>query len=149
MVDILVLNISQPLKIGVYKNNKLIEQIETDKKTSDVLPEIFKDLLKEHRIQSLAYINTPGSFMSIKITYIFLKTLSIVKNIPLFGVEGFYFNLNQPIKALAKLYFVKISDKIETKKFDKTISSDFVLPKNLDKSIYSKENEPKYIIGAV
>ncbi len=149
IVDIVVLNISNPLKVGIYKNDTLIKEIISEKKTSDVLPIIFEKIKKIYTINSLSYINSPGSFMSIKVTYVFLKTISIVKNIPLFGIDGFYFNNNQPIKAVAKLYFVKISDKIVTKKLDKEVKSNFNLPKVLDKSILKKDNEPNYIIGAV
>ncbi len=50
--------------------------------------------------------------MGIKVTYLFLKTLSIVKNIPLLAIDGFFFNENHPIKAVGKLYFVKNSNTI-------------------------------------
>ena len=40
--------------------------------------------------------------MAIKVAYLFLKTISISKNIELESCSGFEFNKNSPIKALGK-----------------------------------------------
>jgi tRNA A37 threonylcarbamoyladenosine modification protein TsaB len=78
-VDIVVVCISSPLLIGIYEDSRLIRTIESSQKSSDSLPIIFKELLKEYSIDSIIYTNTPGSFMAIKISYIFFKSLSILK----------------------------------------------------------------------
>ena len=75
MIEILVITISNPLLVGIYENKNLVKEVQLDGLTSDKLPILFKDLLKEFDIKSVAYVNTPGSFMSIKIAYIFLKTI--------------------------------------------------------------------------
>ena len=98
MIEILVITISNPLLIGVYENKKLIKEHKLEGKTSDLLPLLFEQLLKDYSIKTLMYVNTPGSFMAIKVAYIFLKTLSITKNIEFKAVEGFEFNNNSPIK---------------------------------------------------
>ncbi|MDQ7067059.1 MAG: hypothetical protein Q9M40_03095 [Sulfurimonas sp.] len=82
-VDILLITLTSPIKIGVYENEKLLETIESSDKSSDVLPLIFRDLQKKYVLKKLFYANGPGSFMAIKVAYIFLKSLSILKNIPL------------------------------------------------------------------
>ncbi len=90
--------------------------------------------------------------MAIKITYLFLKTISISENIKLFATDGFAFNENSPIKAIGTLYFLKKNGKIFTNKINsadiKSIK-EFQLPKKLDYTIFSKENEPLYILPAV
>jgi len=83
------------------------------------------------------------------VTYIFLKSISILKNIPLYAIDAFYFNKNAPIKAIGKLYFVKVSSKIETKKVDDILVSTFQLPDRLDYDEFSEISTPLYSIGAV
>ena len=87
--------------------------------------------------------------MAIKVTYIFLKSISILKNIPLFATDAFYFNKNSPIKAVGKLYFVKVLEAIETKKFDEPVFSEFKLPQFLNYDDFDTDTVPKYGIGAV
>ena len=113
MIEILVITISNPLLIGIYEDKKLINEYKLDGKTSDLLPNLFEKLLKEYEINRIIYVNSPGSFMAIKIAYIFLKTISISKNIELVASEGFLFNENSPIKALGKKYFIKDENKIK------------------------------------
>ena len=126
-VDVVLVALSSPILVGIYEDKKLIDTITTQEKSSEVLPIIFKELLSKYDIQNLFYANGPGSFMAIKVSYIFLKSLSILKDIPLYARDAFYFNNNQPIKALAKLYFVSIASKIETQKLEKAPVSSFEL----------------------
>ena len=76
MIEILVITISNPLLIGIYENKKLIKEHKLDGKTSDLLPSLFDELLKEYHIDKMIYVNSPGSFMAIKVAYIFLKTIN-------------------------------------------------------------------------
>jgi len=148
-VDVLLIALTSPILVGVYEEKKLIETIESEERSSDVLPLIFKDLLKKYEIQNLFYANGPGSFMAIKVAYVFLKSLSVLKKIPLFARDAFYFNENQPIKAIGKLCFVKISSEIETQKFQTVPTSVFKLPDELDYNEFSINATPLYKIGAV
>jgi len=148
-VDVLLITLSSPILIGIYENRKLIDTIESDEKSSDVLPLIFEKLLKEYEIQKLFYANGPGSFMAIKVAYVFLKSLSVLKGIPLYARDAFYFNENQPIKAIGKLCFVKIASEIETQKFQTVPKSNFRLPDELDYNEFSTNTMPLYKIGAV
>ncbi|NCO02015.1 MAG: hypothetical protein GW906_09315 [Epsilonproteobacteria bacterium] len=148
-VDILLIALSSPILIGVYENRQLIDSIESKEKSSDVLPLLFDELLKKYEVQNLFYANGPGSFMAIKIAYIFLKSISILKNIPLFARDAFYFNNNQPIKAIGKLYFVKISSEIKTQKLETVPEMTFSLVDVLKYNEFSKIATPLYEIGAV
>lgn len=140
---------SSPLQVGIYQENKLIKSITTDEHTSEVLPIIFKDILKEFTCKRVFFARGPGSFMAIKITYIFLRTLSITKEIELFATDGFYFNDNSPIKAMRKMYFIKEDKDIITKIFEEEQDSQFVLPEILKIENFSKDIEPLYILPAV
>jgi len=148
-VDLLFITLSSPIKVGVYEDGILIETIQSNEKSSDVLPKIFEDLSKRYKIKKLLYANGPGSFMAIKIAYIFLKSISILKNIPLLATDAFYFNKNQPIKAIGKLFFVKISSEIKTQRLEIVPEADFILPDVLEYSGFSTTVAPFYGIGAV
>lgn len=150
MIEILVITISNPLLIGIYEDKRLIKEYKLDGKTSDLLPNLFEKLLKEYKINRIIYVNSPGSFMSIKIAYIFLKTISISKNIELLASEGFLFNENSPIKALGKKYFIKDENKIKVDFLEKDcIICDFKLPLCIEKYNFNKETLPIYNLPAV
>ena len=148
-VAILLIALSRPIYVGVYENNRLIETIESSEKSSDILPVLYRELFEKYSVTQLFYVNGPGSFMAIKVAYIFLKSLSILKKIPLFATDLFKFNKNSPIKAIGKLYFVKIASEIKTQKLEKVPEADIELPDELDYKEFSKNAAPLYIIGAV
>ena len=150
MIEVLVITISNPLLIGVYEKKKLIKEFNLDGKTSDLLPELFKDLLKDYDINKIIYVNSPGSFMAIKVAYLFLKTISIIKNIELNAIDGFEFNENSPIKALGKKYFIKTQNEIKVDFLEKdSIISNFKLPMCIEKYNFNKETLPIYNLPAV
>ncbi|WP_198304598.1 hypothetical protein [Arcobacter vandammei] len=150
MIEILVITISNPLLIGIYKNKKLLKEIKLDGLTSDKLPLLFENLLKEFDIKTISYVNTPGSFMSIKIAYIFLKTLTQIKNIEFLAVDGFTFNQNSPIKALGKKYFINENGVIKVDFLPEFCKiQDFELPESLENIQFSKETLPIYNLPAV
>ena len=148
-VDILLIALSSPIQIGVYENKRLIDTIISDEKSSDILPLLFESIFKKYEVKNLFYTNGPGSFMAIKVTYIFLKSISILKNIPLFATDAFYFNNDQPIKAIGKLYFVKIRSEIKTQKLETVPKMRFALLDVLDYNEFSKISTPLYGIDAV
>jgi hypothetical protein len=148
-IDVVVISISSPLKIGIYESNTLIDSIEDSGKSSDRLPIIFDKILSEYDVMSITYTNTPGSFMAIKLSYIFLKSLEVLKNIPLYAIDGFYFNDNRPIKAIGNRYFFKESNEIVIKPSDKKIEQIFNLPKDIDIDTFNKKVEPVYILPSV
>ncbi|HBD8802543.1 TPA: tRNA threonylcarbamoyladenosine biosynthesis protein TsaB, partial [Campylobacter jejuni] len=92
--------------IGIYQDDKLIKTYKSEEKASEFLPKILDELLKEYDFTSLIYANGPGSYMGIKISYVSLSTLSIVKNIPLFAVSAFELNGYKPISANKNFCFV-------------------------------------------
>lgn len=147
LVDVVAVVISKPMLIGVYENGLLIERIEKEGMTSDVLPSVFNELLDKYEINSIIYSKGPGSFMAIKLAYVFFKTLQITKNIRLLAADGFYFNSNAPIKAVGNSYFVKKEGIITLKKNLK--EGEFELPLKLDFNDFSNEVEPLYVLKAV
>ena len=150
MIEVLVISISNPLLIGIYENKQLIKEHKLEGKTSDLLPSLFEKILKEYDFQRINYVNSPGSYMAIKVAYIFLKTISISKNIELMACNGFEFNQNSPIKALGKKYFKQDKNGIKVEFLEKDdILRDFKLPKNIDKINFNKQTLPIYNLPAV
>ncbi len=149
MHSVVVIALSLPLKVGVYENNRLIQCNELHEHATESLPLLFQTLLQQYEVSRLIYANGPGSFMAIKVSYLFLKTLSIVNNIPLLATDAFYFNKNQPIKALGKLCFVKMAHSIETQVFDEVPSNTFELPQELIVDDFNSDTLPHYGIAAV
>ncbi len=148
-VDILLITLSSPIQIGIYEGGYLLDTISSQEKSSDVLPILFDEMIKKYNVEGLYFTNGPGSFMAIKVAYIFLKTISITKGIPLFATDAFKFNQNSPIKAIGKLYFVKVLNEIITQKLDSVEESVFKLPNELDYDEFSINTAPLYAIGAV
>jgi len=149
MHDVLVISLSSPVLVGVYQDGKLIESVHKEGMSSEVLAEVFEELMSRYTFKTLLYANGPGSFMGIKVTYLFLKTLSIVKKIPLLAADAFFFNDNSPIKAVGKLYFVKNSNSIVMEPFSAPDLKPFILPSSLNHEHFSTDNLPYYGIDAV
>jgi tRNA A37 threonylcarbamoyladenosine modification protein TsaB len=150
LIEVLVISISKPLLIGIYENKELIKEYKLEGKTSDLLPSLFSRILKEFNIKRINYVNSPGSYMAIKVAYIFLKTISISKKIEFMACNGFEFNQNSPIKALGKKYFIQDLNEIKVDFLEKDdIIRDFELPNSIDKINFNKQTLPIYNLPAV
>ena len=124
-VDIVVIAINSPLIIGIYQDKKLVEKISVEGKTSQLLPVQFEKIIKQYTIKNVLFANGPGSFMAIKITYIFLKSLSTVLEFQLFSQDAFFFNKNKPIKAINGYFFIKNNNEIKMVKLNQNNSMEF------------------------
>jgi tRNA A37 threonylcarbamoyladenosine modification protein TsaB len=135
--------------LGVYKDDVLVQSVVLERVASKELPTALKRLFDQYDFSEFIYVNTPGSFMAIKITYVTLKTFSLLMDIPLKAVEGFAFNDNRPIKAIGLLHFVKENGTITTKKFDKAVKQEYSLPQSIHSLQTYANNTPEYEIPAV
>ena len=150
-IDVFVISLASPILVGIYENNILINTLSNEGKTSEVLPSIFENILKEYTVNNIIYVNGPGSYMAIKVAYIFLKTICIAKQIKFYACSGFEVNENSPIKALGKKYFVEDKNKnISMRLLDKDEKlNSFELPTSLEFFKYSSETLPNYQLPAV
>lgn len=146
---ILVNSISSPIQIGLYENDKLIESITIEGHTSEVLLESVEKIFKDYNVDSIIYVNGPGSYMAIKLTYIMLRTIEMIKRIKFYGVSAFELNGLKPVKAMGNLYFIKEKETIITQKFDSKVKQEFWLPDDLSAISLDKDNKPHYILPAV
>ncbi len=149
-VDLIVIALTTPLLVGVYEDNILTQTFESQAKSSDFLPSLFAKLLEKYDINSITYANGPGSFMAIKVTYLFLQTLHVTHNIEILAALGFAFNNKSPIKAMGKLYFHLEDDEIKMKPLaDESSLEAMQLPDHYEKEKYLTDNAPNYILPAV
>jgi tRNA A37 threonylcarbamoyladenosine modification protein TsaB len=151
IANIFVISIANPILVGIYEDNILVNTISHEGKTSDILPKIFNNILKKYMICNIIYVNGPGSYMAIKVAYIFLKTLCITKDIKFYACSGFEVNNNSPIKALSKKYFIREKNNNITMRIleNDEILNDFKLPQNIDINNYTKDTLPNYQLPAV
>ena len=147
--ELLVISISSPLQIGVYRDKELIDTICSEKKTSEILLPLLNDLLKRYELSSIIYTRGPGSYMAIKLTYIMLKTIEIIRGINCIGCSAFSLNDGAPIKAMGNLYFTKEKETIITKKFEQPVDVTFTLPQSIHDLPLDEESTPEYVIPAV
>jgi len=146
---LLILSISSPLLLGVYRDDQLIETIKSDQKISDVLLTMIVKVMEHYPLSKMIYTRGPGSYMAIKLTYIILRTIEIAKKIPFQGCSAFAFNKGKPIKAIGNLYFIEAGERIETQKFEQLIPQEFFLPASLEAFTVDEASIPNYILPAV
>ena len=132
--------------IGLYEDDKLIREYKKEEKVSEALPILLDEILKGYKLKKLYYANGPGSYMGIKLSYLSLKTLSIVLKIPLFAVSAFELNGYKAISANKNFCFVYEEGKISLKK---VASADFFLPQNLSSLKLEKDNLPFYFLDVI
>ena len=147
--DVIVVAITSPILVGLYENGLLKKELAKEGLCSDVLLPMLEELLRSYEISSFIYARGPGSYMAIKIAYVTLKTIGIIKDIPLKGCSAFLFNDNNPIKAMGNLYFVKEKETIITTKMDKVVVRDFTLPESIQELGVDDEATPLYLLPAV
>ncbi|WP_331775322.1 hypothetical protein [Sulfurospirillum sp. 1612] len=141
--------LSSPFLVGVYENKVLIKTYKESGRTSEILPLVLAEICDEFEIENIYFANGPGSFMAIKVTYVFLQTMSISLNVDIFAADGFEFNHNAPIRALKKVYFVKEEGEIKMRRFDEEIEDQFELPQLLQHDRFTKNCDPLYVLPAV
>ena len=148
--DTLLINsIAVPIQVGIYDDGRCTEQHEIEGQTSEVLLRFLETVLDRYPIKKIIYVNGPGSYMAIKLTYIMLRTIEMVRGIHFDGVSAFELNGGKPIKAMGNLYFTKEKETIMTQKFDDKVKQEFWLPDDLRALSLEKENTPHYILPAV
>jgi len=146
---LLIISISSPFLLGLYRDDLLIKTFSSGKKTSEILLPLLTEILRDYDISQIIYTRGPGSYMAIKLTYIMLKTIEILKGIKCVGCSGFSLNGGEPIKAIGNLYFIKEKETIMTKKFEQPVNVVFTLPQSIHDLEIDEESTPEYSLPAV
>ncbi|MGX2983379.1 hypothetical protein [Helicobacter sp. 23-1045] len=115
MMDLLLISVDSPVLLGIYRGKRLVRDVCKAGKFSDVLPELFGEILRgeSNAHFDIYYANGPGNFSAIKLTHIFLQSLVIALNatntrkIRLFCTDAFAFSDSEFINAYGKMHFYK------------------------------------------
>ena len=136
--------------MGIYSEaGTLLEAREIGGYVSESLVETLDRILSHKTVEQILYVNGPGSYMGIKLTYITLRTLETARGIPFAAVSAFSLNGGKPLKAMGKLYFVKEKETIITRKFDEKIPQEFQMPESLNDLEILQDREPDYRLPSV
>jgi len=145
---LLINPVASPLQFALYEGGKLQRSWEREGYASELLlPEL--DRLVEEGLDEILYVNGPGSQMGIKLTYIALETLRLLRGIPFGAVSAFALNGGQPLKAMGRLYFVKEKETIITQPLEEPIVQEFSFPSLLEALEREPGNRPDYRLPAV
>ncbi len=148
--NLLVFSTSKPLKIGVYDKQRFLESFQMEGQLSDCLLPLFVKVCDKYpKIQTLFFINGPGSFMALKLVYIFAKTLAMNKGVEILAASGFDFNGNSPIRAYGKSYFVRKNGEIFLENFEELREeAEYTFPQILNSDYFSHSIKPLYLLPA-
>ncbi len=146
---LLINPVASPLQFALYEGGELQRSWERDGYASEVLLPELDRLLREERPDEILYVNGPGSQMGIKLTYIALETLRLLRGIPFGAVSAFALNGGRPLKAMGRLYFVKEKETIITQPLEETIVQEFSFPSSLEALEREPGNRPDYRLPAV
>ena len=146
---LLINPIAKPFQIGVYVDDTLLETIEGRGYVSDSLVDEVVSIIDNQKVDEIIYVNGPGSQMGIKLAYIALKSIEMIRGIPLRACSGFELNQNRPLKVMGKLYFIKEKETIITKKLENEVDMEFKLVENLKDLHLQQSNLPDYRLPAV
>lgn len=92
MNELLLFSVDSPLQAGIYQEKKLIQTFERQGRVGEELYPLLEEILEHYELSALYHLQGPGSFTAIKLTHLFLRTLSIALKIPLYGTDSFAFN---------------------------------------------------------
>jgi tRNA A37 threonylcarbamoyladenosine modification protein TsaB len=147
-VEVVVVPFQTPILVGVYRDRQLERGVQLEGKVSETLPPFFEELLRREQLEGLYYSRGPGSFMGVRLTFLFLKTLSIIYQIPFRGVDSFYFTGGKPIKGPGASFFVKKEGIIVVSREVDEVGTPS-LPPVLNPADFEEEVEPLYLVKAV
>ncbi|CAM2754937.1 putative glycoprotease family protein [Helicobacter felis] len=151
---LVVLSLESPVQMGVYVEGKLTQAFESSEKASVALAALSAQAIAwctsyKLNLEAIFYATGPGSFSAMKLTHVFLHTLSVAQNIPLFGALGFVFNAYQPIKAFGKNYYCYKHGQITLCVLEEATTTPMQLPDFLDPKLFAKNPKPLYLLPPV
>ena len=149
VADLVLVPLASPLLAGVYVEGKLVRSWEEEGKTSDILAPLYEKIDRGYAIRNVYFARGPGSYMAIKLAYVFLRTLQVAKGIGLYAVDGFYFTGGEPIKAAGRRWFRKEGEEITTFLPESEPQTRFLLPDRLVPDDFSQPVDPLYILPPV
>jgi tRNA A37 threonylcarbamoyladenosine modification protein TsaB len=107
-----------------------------------------KSIDERFTIVKLLYVRGPGSFMGLKLSYLFCKSFAFARDIPFLAADSFALSGGKPIFSRNGRRFVKKGETIEIESFDAPFAEALLPPKKLDARMFDKQTLPDYILSA-
>ena len=149
-VTLLLLSAQTPLCVGLYDaSGVLVRRYERTGQISQVLYPLFREIGAEFEVVALAYARGPGSFMGLKLGFVFLRSFAIAKKIPMRSASSFFFSAGAPIVATRHSAYLLSDDKISLCRLESAPENRMQLPKRVDFEALDEPLEPLYIQPAV
>ncbi|MDR3347856.1 MAG: hypothetical protein LBN32_04505 [Helicobacteraceae bacterium] len=149
-VTVLLISAAQPAKLAVYDDRfACIERLENALPLSEWLYGAMKSIVQRYNVARVAYARGPGSFMGLKLGYLFMRSFSLAARIPFVAASSFDLTSGAPIKAHGKRWFVIKDGAIAIESFETPPADRLLLPDQLDMSMFSGAVLPEYVLNAV
>lgn len=149
-VTVLLISASRPMRLAVYdRAGAKLESFESDAPATESFYPLFKAIDEQYAIEKLAYARGPGSFMGLKLGYVFMQTLALARNLPFAAASSFALSGGAPVHAHGKRWFVPQGNEVSVQTFDPAPENRLLPPDRLDLSLFDTNTEPDYLMPAV
>ncbi|WP_158655714.1 hypothetical protein [Helicobacter cynogastricus] len=149
-----MLSLESPVQMGVYVCGELVRAFSSVEQVSVALVALGTQVVTwcascGLNLEAIFYATGPGSFTAMKLTHVFLHTLSVAQNLSLSGALGFDFNHCQPIKAFGKNYYCYEHGRIVLCTLEGVVTIPMQLPNFLNPKCFLKDPQPLYLLPPV
>ncbi|MGE4295437.1 MAG: hypothetical protein AB7E49_07045 [Campylobacterales bacterium] len=149
-VFVLLVSASRPMRLAVYDlGGNRLELHESDAPATESFYPFFKTIDDRYDIARVAYARGPGSFMGLKLGYVFLQSFAMARRIPFASVSSFALTRGAPVQAHGKRWFVLEGGEVSVRAFETPPQAALLPPEQIDFSIFEAACEPEYLMPAV
>ena len=147
---LLLISAIKPFVLAVYdERNELIEQHASDQHLTTALYMITSEIDARYCVTKVAYIRGPGSFMGLKLGFVFMRSFALARGIDFTAADSFALTADRPVFSHKNRYFVKENGVISVQRFDQPQPNFLIPPLALDTTIFNADTLPQYILGAI
>lgn len=149
-VSVLLISATRPMRLAVYdETGARIESHESDAPATESLYPLFKSIDDRYEITRLAYAKGPGSFMGLKLGYVFLQSFALARKLPFTAASSFALSGGNPVHAHGKRWFTQRGDQVGVQTFEVAPEASLLPPERIDFSVFEPACEPEYLMPAV
>ncbi|GHV10482.1 glycoprotease [Campylobacterota bacterium] len=149
-VSLLLLSATRPTRLAIYgEDGGVIEQFQSDLPLTESLYDAIKAFDEAYAIERVLYARGPGSFMGLKLGYLFLRSFALGRGIDFLAADSFALSGGAPIHSHSKRWFVLENGSAAIRSFDSAPAEVLSPPERLDLTLFSAETAPNYILSAV
>jgi tRNA A37 threonylcarbamoyladenosine modification protein TsaB len=149
-VTVLLISAAKPCFFALYdENGEMIEQESCDKPLTESLYVLMSAAERRYSIKRVLYVNGPGSFMGLKLGFVFMRTFALAREIDFAACDSFAITGGAPVFSHKNRWFVKNGSSIELIRFENPPENRLIPPKKLNMANFSGDTTPCYLLPAV